>query len=814
MRGSRTNTASTKALANGGSHGTARPGFLIGTLVLLVAIPALAVAASTAEVVTTLVLDIAQLRFEQHEGYDLVSIEGAVHTTEPAEPMLPAFYVRLLLPPGASCTDIETSLSGTVSIPGRFDLLPAPRPVRLSSEREAEVPQPSSSTYDPELPYPLEVARLAGVGSMGGYRIATVRVTPLQYVASTGELTLHTNIEISLATESMDEDGARFLDSSAPGLVVTSAVSRMVDNDEDLSRYAIGVRTGTRTEGVDYLLITPAEFVDEFQPLADWKTLKGVRAEIVTLEDIEANPLYAGVDQAERIRSCIADYRDLHGVSWVLLGGDTDVVPARHAYDFFYDQGIPCDLYYADLNGTWNDDGDDRWGEIGEDGIDMYSDVFVGRAPVTSSDEVTTFVDKVLAYEGAPFQVWDDFQLDMLFLGEVLWDSPDPYTDGGVALDMIENESVPPRFTPITKLYQRDGTLYTPTTLSALNEGQGIVMHAGHANITKVSVGADELTISDLDALHNGERGGLWYSVGCWSAAVDHDTFGEHWLLNPAGGGVAYVGNSRYGWGCPGYPGQCVSDLYSQEFFASLFTRDLEHAGTVHADAKHQFVGVAGVDDYMRYAMYELNLLGDPEMPIWTDTPSALTVVHQDAVQVLENVATISVQVAAAGAPLEGATVCVAGADGSVYEVAGTNAGGEAVLTFEPGNASNVTVTVTAKNCVPHGSSVDIEGGGTGISDGSEPARVTALHQNYPNPFNPATSVSLSLTSRERVTLAVYDVSGRRVAVLVDSEIESGVSSFRWDGRDASGRDVSSGTYFVRMNVGNELFEKKMTLLR
>ncbi len=182
--------------------------------------------------------------------------------------------------------------------------------------------------------------------------------------------------------------------------------------------------------------------------------------------------------------------------------------------------------------------------------------------------------------------------------------------------------------------------------------------------------------------------------------------------------------------------------------------------------------------------------------------------------QVSEGVATVSVQVASAGSPVEGATVCVASAGGSVYEVANTGAGGEAVLTFEPGNASDVTVTVTAKNCVPNGSSVDIESGGTGIADGSEPARVTTLHQNYPNPFSPATSIALSLTSGARVNLAVYDVSGRRVAVLVDSEMEPGVSSFRWDGRDDSGRDVSSGTYFVRMIVGTELFEKKMTLLR
>jgi hypothetical protein len=306
----------------------------------------------------------------------------------------------------------------------------------------------------------------------------------------------------------------------------------------------------------------------------------------------------------------------------------------------------------------------------------------------------------------------------------------------------------------------------------------------------------------------------VFYSVGCWSAAVDHDTFGEHWLLNGSGGGVAYVGNSRYGWGCPGYPGECVSDLYSQEFFASLFTRDMVHVGTVHADAKHQFVGAAAGSDYMLYAMYELNLLGDPEMPVWTDTPAELTVVHPDVVQTSDGVATITVGVATARSPVEGATVCVASAGGAVYEVAETNATGEAAVTFDPGSATDVTVTVTGKNCVPYGSSVGIEGGGTGSADGNEPARITALHQNYPNPFNPATSMAFSLSRRERVTVSVYDVSGRRVAVLVDGYVEPGVSSVRWDGRDDAGADAASGTYFVRMAAGSELFEKKMTLLR
>jgi hypothetical protein len=811
MRGSWTQIGCMTALANSGSSRTARPGVLIGTLALLVAIPALAVAA-TAAVTTTLVLDYAQLGFEEREGFDLVSIEGAVHTTVPAEPMLPVIYVRLLLPPGSGCTSIDSSPSRTVRLPGTYDLLPAPRPVTFTSTREPEAHIPSRSTFDTELPYPREVTRLVGVGSLGGYRIATVRVAPLQYVAATGTLVFHSNIEITAATERTGEEGARLME-VAPDPALERVVADLVANPEVLLDYSARPRTGGRDAEVDYLLITSSGLEEAFRPLADWKRLKGVRSEIVTLEDIEQNPLYTGVDAAERIRSCIKSYRDEHGTTWVLLGGDTDVVPTRMAYDFFYDQGLPCDLYFADLDGTWNDDGDDRWGESVVDGVDMYSDVFVGRAPVNTVEEAATFVEKTLAYEGAPFDVLDDFQLRMLFMGEIMWDSPDPYTDGGIALDMIEDDSVPLRFAPITKLYQRDGNLQLPVVITALNGGYGLVMHEGHANITEVGVGSSNLTDSLLDGLSNGERGGLWYSVGCWSAAIDHDTFAEHWLLNENGGGVAYVGNSRYGWGCPGLPGECVSDLYSQEFFASMFLRDLTHAGEIHADAKHQFVGEASFDDYMRYAMYELNLLGDPETPIWTDTPTRLTVAHPASVQASGGVVSVPVEVSEAGTPVDDATVCVASAEGSVYEV-GSTTSGVAILTFDPGSASDVTVTITAKNCVPYGSSVAIEGGGTGMADGSDPAAVAALHQNYPNPFGPATSLSFSLASRERVSIEVYDVSGRRVATLIDKDIEPGVSSVRWDGRDEAGEEVASGTYFARMAAGTKLFERKMTLLR
>jgi hypothetical protein len=758
-------------------------------------------------VVAVLEFNPAQLSPTEHEGYDLVSLDGAEYTTEPTEPMLPALNIQLLLPGGTTCSEVVASSEGAVALPGTYRILPAPRPASLSSHVAAKTPQPNALTYKSALPYPGEVARLVGVGSMGGHRIASVRVTPLTYVPATGKLRLHTRIEITVPLEPLADAPPV---SRSPAL--RDGVARLVENADRLTELpGVPRSAGARPSEFDYLIVCPEALADAFGPLADWKTRKGVRAEIVTLETIDVDPRFDGVDQAERIRNAIKHHSAESGVSWVLLGGDTGVLPVRAAYDFFYGQGLPCDLYYADLDGTWDEDGDGRWGEHEQDSIDMYSDVYVGRAPVGTPAEAAVFVDKVLAYEAASFTIADDWQLDALFLAEILWDDPDPYTDGGIALDMIDDDYVPPRFDPIVKLYERDGNLDLAGALAELEAGCGVVVHEGHGNIGSVSIGPDEMTKSSLDGLANGGRGGVWYSVACWSAALDHDTFGEHWVRNGAGGGVAYVGNSRYGWGCPGYPGECVSDLFSQQFMQSLLVEDLVHAGAVHADAKHHYVGVAGIDDYTRYAMYELNLIGDPEMPIWTGRPCPLTVVCPEEVDIVDGEATVEITVTSGGSPVDGAMVCAMTADGAVYEVGETDGAGVTVLIAAVDDPCDLGVTATAHNYIPAAGSVTLlEGSGV---DG-EIVSATTLHPNYPNPFNPATTLAFSVGERSLVTIGVYDVAGRRVSLLVDSEFDPGAYSVRWDGRDDSGRHVASGTYFARMSTGNSVFERKMTVIK
>lgn len=71
--------------------------------------------------------------------------------------------------------------------------------------------------------------------------------------------------------------------------------------------------------------------------------------------------------------------------------------------------------------------------------------------------------------------------------------------------------------------------------------------------------------------------------------------------------------------------------------------------------------------------------------------------------------------------------------------------------------------------------------------------------RNAPNPFNPSTSIQFVLPTAAAVKVSVYDVSGRLVRVVADAVMPAGEGEIRWDGTDASGRAVASGTYFARL---------------
>lgn len=87
------------------------------------------------------------------------------------------------------------------------------------------------------------------------------------------------------------------------------------------------------------------------------------------------------------------------------------------------------------------------------------------------------------------------------------------------------------------------------------------------------------------------------------------------------------------------------------------------------------------------------------------------------------------------------------------------------------------------------------------------------LWQNYPNPFNPETEIRFALPEASAVKLTVFSLLGERVRTLVEQECSAGFHRVIWDGKDERGRLRASGIYLYRLQAGEFVQVKKMSLL-
>jgi streptogramin lyase len=119
----------------------------------------------------------------------------------------------------------------------------------------------------------------------------------------------------------------------------------------------------------------------------------------------------------------------------------------------------------------------------------------------------------------------------------------------------------------------------------------------------------------------------------------------------------------------------------------------------------------------------------------------------------------------------------------------------------------------TVRVCVPHdrGGGRDCAGGPQIYDSTADPGLESWL---YPNPFNPVTTIGYVLSRDANVRLAVYDVLGRAVRVLVQGSQPAGEHRILWDGRDAQGQSMSSGVYVYRLDAGTLHQSGRMLLVK
>ena len=92
------------------------------------------------------------------------------------------------------------------------------------------------------------------------------------------------------------------------------------------------------------------------------------------------------------------------------------------------------------------------------------------------------------------------------------------------------------------------------------------------------------------------------------------------------------------------------------------------------------------------------------------------------------------------------------------------------------------------------------------------PVRLEA--SNYPNPFNPVTTISYSLPEDSQISISIYNIKGQKVKTLVTGTQPAGSYNVTWNGKDESGKDVTSGIYFYKLRTQNNETTRKMLLLK
>jgi len=103
------------------------------------------------------------------------------------------------------------------------------------------------------------------------------------------------------------------------------------------------------------------------------------------------------------------------------------------------------------------------------------------------------------------------------------------------------------------------------------------------------------------------------------------------------------------------------------------------------------------------------------------------------------------------------------------------------------------------------------------LSEGTTPRMISKLHQNFPNPFNPATTIPYTIGEADAgkdVTISFYDVSGKLLEKYHLGTKGSGEYTFRWNPAISTGKQLPSGVYYCRLQVGKEIYTRKLILLR
>lgn len=561
------------------------------------------------------------------------------------------------------------------------------------------------------------------------HRLAPVKIHPVRYDPITKELLLATNLEFEVKTTqastcNVKSYHARTSEAFSP------LYEALIDNLSEFNTAAPLSSEGAR--GAYLIFIADAYQNNVYlQDFITWKKQLGYQVTLMPLSTVGSTK--------EQIKEAITAqyYGGDVPLDYVLLIGD---VPPGNLTIAAYTISKP--------GGSAEQDVTDHPYTLLE-GQDYFPDVMIGRISVTSDIELSTALRKAVSYQREPYVSSPDwFKKALVSAGN--------YSDVGIA-------PITPAWTSlwlVDKLYEHgytqvDTVIYwgpgdpsypgTSEITASINGGVGLVAYRGWADANGWQYPI--FSVSNVNQLENGCKMPVMVSIVCNTGDFGNSSvnpcFGEAWLRSGTPvtlrAGAAFYGPSdlhtNTKWNNALYAG----------FFEGLLEENLYRIGQAAVRSKlelyYGFPENTGAQDFVEFYFHVYNILGDPELSIWSDIPAALSLDAPSQIppgkRVIEAVATN-----ADGSPLGGAYVSFYKAN-EVLTGGVTDGNGAVSVEVEPASEGMITVTVSKQNRIPYQQEIAVQAGefplgisqlsvgGDGVASAGETFDLTITVKNY-----------------------------------------------------------------------------------
>ena len=596
-------------------------------------------------------------------GKNKITFPGGVPNLEEGTPDLPKMAQSIIIP---DLAHMELSIIESEFVEIFMENLISSKGNLTRNIDPASVPYTFGEAYETDEFYPQDIVFMRNPYIVRTVRGQAIVFQPIQYNPIQRTLRVYTHIKVNIQQNGMSQINPLTRRPAKGG-------SREFENiyAEHFLNYSTNNRYESLGEQGPMLVVCYGEFMQAMQPFVEWKNYKGIPTEMVDVADI------GGSDEIEAFVE--TKYYD-DGIVFVLLVGDIAQIPSPR---------------YSDGAGS-NSPADPSYGFVA--GSDYYPEIIIGRFSAENTSHVETMINRTIEYEMDPDPTADWYKKGSGFASD-----EGPGDDGEIDyehLDNIRDDLLGFTYIEVDQIYDPSGTVEDGE--AALNDGRSIVNYTGHGSNGSWGNGCP-MNQTDVNGLVNMGMYPFIWSVACVNGEFHIGTcFAETWLRAtgtdgvPTGAIAVLMSTINQSWSPPMDGQDEMNDILVESYENNIKRTygGLSMNGVMHMADSY---GTAGEEEILYWTIF-----GDPSVVVRTDTPTDMTVSHNDVMIIGAEEFSIETGMAAA--------LVAISRDGELLASTYTDATGGTTLEFEPPLEipGPVDLVVTAFNKMPYETTVNV----------------------------------------------------------------------------------------------------------